>query len=76
MFGHCHQTVDKYLELSGKPSESLKTKAATPCIDDHVIPLEEFEDEGVLSSKAARIVLKLCMSLASLAMTSCGLSTC
>ena len=58
MFGHCHQTVDKYLELSGKPRESLKTMAATPCIDDHLIPPEEFEVKGVLSAKAAHIVLK------------------
>ena len=58
MFGHCHQTVNKYLGLSGKPRESLKTKAATPCIDDHLIPPEEFEAKGVLSSKAARIILK------------------
>ena len=57
MFGHCHQTVDKYLELSGKPRESFKTKAATPCIDDHLIPPEEFEVKGVLA-QAARIVLK------------------
>ena len=35
MFGHVHQTVDKYLELSGKTKESLNIKAATPCIDDH-----------------------------------------
>ena len=58
MFGHCHQTVDKYLELSGKSRDSLKTKAATPCIDDHLIPPEEFDERGVLSAKAARIVLK------------------
>ena len=58
MFGHCHQTVEKYLELSGKTEASLKTKAATPCIDDHQIPPEEFEVRGVLSKEAARIVLK------------------
>ena len=58
MFGHCHQTVDKYLELSGKSHDSLKTKAATPCIDDHLIPEEEFDERGALSSAAARIVLK------------------
>ena len=58
MFGHVHQTVDKYLELSGKSRESLKTKAATPCIDDHLIPPEEFDERGILSAAAARIVLK------------------
>ena len=58
MFRHVHQTVDKYLELSGKSRESLKTKAATPCIDDHLIPPEEFDERGILSAAAARIVLK------------------
>ena len=58
MFGHVHQTVDKYLELSGKPKESLKMRAATPCIDDHQIPAEEFDVKGHLSAQAARIVLK------------------
>ena len=58
MPGHCAQTVDKYLELSGKSRESLKIKAPTPCIDDHLIPPEEFEVKGVLSEQAARIVLK------------------
>ena len=58
MFGHVHQTVDKYLELSGKSRDSLKTKAATPCIDDHLIPSEEFDERGILSAASARIVLK------------------
>ena len=43
MFGHVKQTVDKYIELSGKSRDSLKLKAATPCIDDHQIPSEEFD---------------------------------
>ena len=58
MFGHVTQTVDRYLELSGKARESLRNKAATPCIDDHLIPPEEFEEKGHLSAQAARIVLK------------------
>ena len=58
MFGHVQQTVDKYLELSGKSRDCLKTKAATPCIDDHLIPTEEFDERGVLSAASARIVLK------------------
>ena len=58
MFGHVHQTVDRYLELSGRPRESLNTKAATPCIDDHLIPAEEFDVKGHLSPIAARVVLK------------------
>ena len=43
MIGHVQQTIDRYLELSGKPKKSLDIKAATPCIDDHQIPPEEFE---------------------------------
>ena len=58
MFGHCTQTVERYLELSGKDVKSLSAKAATPCIDDHLIPPEEFEVKGALSPVAARVVLK------------------
>ena len=58
MFGHVTQTVDRYLDLFGKPRDSLKAKAATPCIDDHLIPAEEFETKGHLSPIAARVVLK------------------
>ena len=58
MFGHVTQTVDRYLELSGKTRDSLKNKAATPCIDDHLIPADEFDIKGHLSAQAARIVLK------------------
>ena len=55
--GHVKQTVDRYLELAGKTKESLKP-AATPCIDDHQIPPNEFEIKGYLSPVAARVVLK------------------
>ena len=58
MFGHVSQTVDRYLELSGKERSSLNTKVATPSIDDHLIPPEEFEVKGALSPIAARVVLK------------------
>ena len=62
MSGHVTQTVDRYLELAGKPIESLK-KVATPCIDDHQIPLEEFTVKGELSPIAARVYLKaLCVA--------------
>ena len=57
MSGHVKQTVDRYLELAGKPIESLR-KVATPCIDDHQIPIEEFTVKGELSPIAARVVLK------------------
>ena len=57
MFGHVKQTVERYLELTGKTVDSLR-KVPTPCIDDHAIPLEEFNVKGELSPVAARIVLK------------------
>ena len=57
MRGHIEQAVEKYLELSGKTKEQL-TKVPTPCIDDHLIPVEEFQIKGHLSAVAARIVLK------------------
>ena len=57
MFGHVKQSVERYLELSGKTEDSLK-KVPTPCIDDHQIPPEEFEVKGHLSPVAARVVLK------------------
>ena len=60
MFGHVKQAVDRYSELagkSGKSKDSLKN-VATPCIDDHQIPPEEFEVKGELSPIAARVVLK------------------
>ena len=56
-FGHVEQTVDRYLELANKTKDSLKP-VATPCIDDHMIPAEEFEKRGELSPVAARVVLK------------------
>ena len=57
MFGHVQQTVDRYLELALK-TKDLFEKVATPCIDDHLIPAEEFDVKGELSAIAARVVLK------------------
>jgi len=57
MFGHVEQTVERYLELSGKSKDTLEP-VATPCIDDHQIPPSEFEVRGELSPIAARVVLK------------------
>lgn len=53
MIGHVQQTVERYLELSGRLRKSLGTKAATPFIDDHQIPPEEFEVKGRLAPIAA-----------------------
>ena len=55
--GHAEQTVERYLELANKDVSSLRP-VATPCIDDHMIPPEDFEKSGELSAVAARIVLK------------------
>ena len=57
MSGHVSQTVDCYLELAEKSKETLK-RVATPCIDDHQIPPEEFGVKGVVTPIAARVVLK------------------
>ena len=57
MFGHVQQTVERYCELAGVSVAKLKP-VATPCIDDHMIPPEEFETKGDLAPVAARIVLK------------------
>jgi len=57
MAGHVAQTIDRYLELTSKTKESLKS-VVTSCIDDHQIAPEEFEAKGELSTIAARVVLK------------------
>ena len=57
MSGHVQQTVDRHLELAKKTKDLLE-KVATPCIDDYLIPLGEFEVKGELSAIAARVVLK------------------
>ena len=56
MSGHAERCVAKYEELAGVKAEDLK-QVATPCIDDHIIPPEDFEAKGELSHVAARIVL-------------------
>ena len=38
----CNVGVERYLELSKKPKSIIK-KVATPCIDDQLIPPEDFE---------------------------------
>ena len=45
MRDHVEQAVDKYLELSGKTRAQL-AKVPTPCLDDHLIPVEEFQIKG------------------------------
>ena len=62
MKGHAGQCVERYLELANLHESSLKP-VGTPCIDDHMIPPEDFETKGSLSPIAARVVLK-CLFLA------------
>ncbi len=57
MIGHAQQSVERYCELAKTTVASLK-KVTTPCIDDHLIPPEDFVTKGELSPVAARIVLK------------------
>ncbi len=57
MIGHAQQSVERYCELAKTTVASLK-KVTTPCIDDHLIPPEDFVSKGELSPVASRIVLK------------------
>ena len=41
MVGHAEQTVQRYLELAKLTKDSLKP-VQTPCIDDHLLPPEDF----------------------------------
>ena len=57
MSGHVSASVDRYLELSGKPRSSLK-RVATPCIDDHQLDPADDLKRGELKEECAKIVLK------------------
>ena len=58
MTGHAEQCVDKYLELANLSIKSLK-QVATPCMDDHQLAPEDFDNKGALEPVCARIVLKV-----------------
>ena len=45
MFDQC---IEKYLELSGKTVEELLS-VQTPCYDDHQIPIDDFNEKGILA---------------------------
>ena len=49
MCGSITAAVDRYLELSNFKKDSLK-KVGTPCIDDHLIPAEDFTTKGIRAS--------------------------
>ncbi len=52
MDGHAQQSIDRYLELSGKTVDSLR-KVATSCIDDPLFVPADFTQKGALTSVAA-----------------------
>ena len=62
--GNARDCVTRYCDLAKVKPESLKA-VATPCIDDSQIAPEDFEDPGILTRSAAKIVLK-CLWIARL----------
>ena len=56
MNGAAEGCVLRYLELSGLSRGSLRP-VATPCIEDTMIPPEDFVSKGELSASASKIVL-------------------
>ena len=57
MSGHAQKCVGIYCQFAKKDVPSLKS-VATPSVDDHLIPPEDFEVQGKLSDVCAQIVLK------------------
>ena len=57
MAGHQQQSVERYCELSGIKEDTLR-EVKTPCIDDHQLNAEDFENPGKLKPHASKIVLK------------------
>ena len=58
MRGHVRQSIDRYLELARVEKNKLR-KVTTPCIDDHHLSLQDFEEKGKLHKEASKIVLKI-----------------
>ena len=60
----CRKVRWEMLRITKEKVSSLQ-QVATPCIDDHLIPPEEYETNGKLSAVCAQMVLKcLCLYLA------------
>ena len=57
MSGHAQKCVGIYCQFAKKDVPSLLS-VATPSVDDHLIPPEDFEVQGELSDVCAQIVLK------------------
>ena len=51
------QAVENYLEVTKQSVKSL-SKVATPNLDDHQIPPEDFQTKGELSEESNKLVLK------------------
>ena len=56
MTGHVEKCVERSFEFAKKDVPFLQS-VATPCVDDHPIPPEDFEVQGELSDVCAQIVL-------------------
>ena len=57
MTGAATQCIERYLELTNQTRKILK-KAQTPCIDDHLLPPEDFDTKGQLEKDCSEAVLK------------------
>ena len=76
MFGHCHQTVDKYLEISGKSRDSLKQKQQHLVLTTTSSLAKNLRRGAFFLLQLLALFLRLCMLLASLVTTSCGAYIC
>ena len=54
MEGAAQGCVHRYLELAAIRISSLR-KVGTPCLDDHLLPPEDFVDKGVLSPVCSHV---------------------
>ena len=57
MEGHAEICVERFCQLAKKDMSTLQ-QVATPCIDDHQIPREDYETTGEFSAVCVQIVLK------------------
>ena len=58
MRGFMEQCVEKFSELTGINAKTFLL-VATPCVDDHTIPPEEWEEKGELALVAAHVLMKI-----------------
>ena len=65
MEGAAQACVTRYCELADCDEKPLK-KFGTPCMDDHLLPPEDFVTQGVLSAVCSQAVLK-CLYMTRLA---------